>query len=482
MRELTNDQIDKILRYRAKHEKYRDFVPNGKVEEFIKLVGSNKTFISLLSAANGVGKTAVGANILAHMMFKYQEDKWFNYPLFNQFPYNKKGRIVSDPTTVQSTLIPELKKWFPFARYTTSKAGKNYDYHWTTDTGFEFDVMTYDQDVKEFESATLGWQWFDEPPPQAIYKAAISRMRTGGIIFITATPLTGSAWMYDQIMTDPLQGQREFVEADVEANCIEHGIRGILHHSDIERMTAEYSEEDKQARVYGKFQHLTGLVFKKFSRQVHVIKPFAIDLRNFCVYERVDIHPRNPDAVLWGAVDHSGRKYIINELYGNYSTEELIYRIKQKSDDYRIIDRKIDPSAFIVDQHTNNSLAQRMLHLSQYSLRYTPASKERTMAVVRTKDAIDYQIVNDNMVKPPELYVFDTCIRTIYEFEHWQYNEYTRKAAERKHQSEKPQDKDDHMMENLGRFLIDEPKFIEMPKHILTGTFLEGEEPPLDPY
>lgn len=273
------------------------------------------------------------------------------------------------------------------------------------------------------------------------------------------------------------------LQADIEANCKEHGIRGILKHADIVKMVSEYTEDDKQARIYGRFQHLTGLVYKMFTRRIHVIKPFAINLRDYSVYERLDIHPRNPDACGWYAVDRSGRKFIIDELYGNYTTEELIYRIKQKSENYRIIDRKIDPSAFITDQHTNNSLAQRITTLSNYSLRYTPASKERTMANVRVKDALDYQEQAGILVKPPELYVFDTCVRHIYEFEHWQYNEYTGKTAERKHQSETPQDKDDHMMENTGRFMIDEPKFFEMPKlsTIGMGTF-QGEEPSLDPY
>ena len=78
-----------------------------------------------------------------------------------------------------------------------------YECHWSTDTGFSFDIMTYDQAVKEFESATLGWAWFDEPPPFAIYKATVARMRLGGLIFITETPLTGSAWMFDNLVASP---------------------------------------------------------------------------------------------------------------------------------------------------------------------------------------------------------------------------------------------------------------------------------------
>ena len=165
------------------------------------MVGSDKVFVSLFSAANGVGKTAAGSTMLAHIVYGPSGNKYFDYSLFNNFPYPKRGRIVSDPTTIAGTLIPELKKWFPIGRYQTNKAGKNYESIWKTDTGFKFEIMTYEQDVKEFESATLGFAWFDEPPPLAIFKATVARMRLGGIIFITATPLMGSAWMYDEIVT-----------------------------------------------------------------------------------------------------------------------------------------------------------------------------------------------------------------------------------------------------------------------------------------
>lgn len=485
MNELTPELAAKIILYRKKNEKFRYYVPNGKVEQFTRMVGSGDTFISLFSAANGVGKTAAGVNILANLFWYRPNNPWFQGKLFREFPYNKKGRIVSDPTTVSSTLVPELKKWFPANRFTTDKVGKNYEYRWKTDTDYEFDLMTYDQQVKEFESATLGWVWFDEPPPEAIYKATVSRMRTGGMIFITMTPLTGSAYLYDQIITNPQKGQREFITATVEDNCIDHGIRGILRHEDIERMVAEYSEEDKQARVFGRFQHLTGLVFKEWERKIHLIKPFQITMQDYCVYQRLDNHPRNPDAVLWVAVDAKGNKYVIDELYGKWTTEELVYRIMQKDAQYRVVDWKADPSAFIVDQHTNNSLASRIEEISNYKLRYTPASKARQTATTRIHDALSYQYTDGHLIRSPELHVFETLERTIFEFEHWQYNEYRGKTAERYNPSEKPQDKDDHMMENLGRALIDEPCFIPFPTIGFSGlsqSSVQSTVPVLDPY
>ncbi len=192
---------DELAR-REREEKYRFYVPNGKVFDFIRLVGSGDVFVALFSAANGVGKTACGVNILAHMMFDC-DCPWFDFPLFKKFPYLKKGRIISDPTTLVQKIVPELKFWFPSGQYTPSNEGKNYEYKWRTRTGFEFDLMSYEQDTKEFESVDLGWCWCDEPPPEEKYKATVSRMRRGGIIFITETPLTGSAWLYDKFITSP---------------------------------------------------------------------------------------------------------------------------------------------------------------------------------------------------------------------------------------------------------------------------------------
>lgn len=184
-----------------KDSKYLFYEPNGKLEQFIKIIGEDKHFINLLIAANGIGKTAGMANIIANMMFKQKNTAWFDYPLFNKFPYIKTGRIISDPTTIAQTIIPELHKWFPKGKYTTNKEGKNYEYKWKTTTGFEFDLMSYEQSVTEFESKTLGFAVFDEPPPEAIFKATISRMRRGGIIIVVFTPLSGSAFFYDNFVT-----------------------------------------------------------------------------------------------------------------------------------------------------------------------------------------------------------------------------------------------------------------------------------------
>lgn len=204
--QAQEDTLIRQISLRKDTARYQFYVPNGKAERFITMIGSHKHFINLFIAANGVGKTAVLCNILANICFPHNKS-WFNHPLYTNFPFIPKGRIISDSTTVTKTIIPELHKWFPQGQYTSGKGDKHYESIWKTKgigkQQFEFDIMTYEQDVKQFESSTLGFAILDEPVPEAIWKATISRMRRGGIIICCFTPLEGSAFFYDNYVTSP---------------------------------------------------------------------------------------------------------------------------------------------------------------------------------------------------------------------------------------------------------------------------------------
>lgn len=484
---MTEDDRARILRAaqeeqarRLTQEAFRYYEPSVKGEEFINAVAGMhssgaRNFITLYSAANGIGKTVTGANIVANLMWQ-SGNAYFQHDLFTHWPFVKRGRIVSDPTNIEKNIIPTLKKWFPKGRYKTNKSNKKYESVWETDTGWEFDIMTYEQDPREFEGPTIGWIWLDEPPSEAILKACVSRTRKGGVIFITATPLAGSAYLYDMFAKgetvveiegpggEKIQFTRPvtYIEADVWSACKDvPGTRGHLAREDILKMIAEYSEDERQARIYGKFQHLVGMVFKRWDRKIHVIKPFPITERDFCVYEALDPHPRTPDACMWLAVDKNGTKFVVDELWIKpQGDSELAERIKRKRSQYRLIRAVGDPSMFIEDQHTGKSLATR---LSAFGVSYVEATKARAMSDRRIQDALAYTQSGDYMVKAPEVFVFDTCERTIWEIEHYRWDEWSGLTADKKGLKEKPIDKDDHMIEDLGRLLYQEPAFVPLP-------------------
>jgi len=450
------------LEKRKKDNLGKTFVPNIKSQEFIKLVGLNKTFVNLFCAANGVGKTATCCNIVSNICFGPQNE-YFKYPLFKDFPYLKKGRIISDPTTIKEKIVPELKKWFPSnrydIRYSTKKESKPYEAKWTTDTGFEFDLMSNEQAAKEFESTDLGWSYLDEPSRQDIYMATVARMRTGGIIFWGMTPLSYSAWIKDKIY-DKRDGKIiDYVTATVWDNCKDiEGTRGILTRENIERMISQYPEDERLARVEGEFGHLLGLVHKGFEPKIHVIDPFPIDRKNFTVIMHLDTHPRVPDACLWVAVDEKGTKYVIDELNITGVDEEIVSEIRKREHNYHIRKRLIDPSGFNTDKRTSEvSFATRLSRLGMY---FEPGSKNLQECIRRTDKAFKYELRGDKLIVEPELYIFSTCMNLIRELQNYVWDEYQGKAAESKEKRGQPKDINDHMVEGLHRILIDEPKHV----------------------
>lgn len=473
--EMKKEVIKEYL-YRKENSKYEFFVPTGKQEEFVDLAFGGKYFITLLSAANGIGKTTISCVSMANLMFP-KGNKFFQQPLMKNWPYLKKGRIVSAPTTIKEAIIPELKRLFPAGRYTTHKEGKSYEYRWRTDTGWEFDIMSFEQAVEEFESANLGFVWIDEICPNAIYKACISRLRNGGLMWIGATPLTGSAWMYDDIIANENNesGFRTYVEADVWSACVTRGVRGYLTEENINRMIAQYDDDDKQARIYGRFQHLTGLVFKQWNRKIHVVKPFSFTPYQMSVIELIDPHPRNEDAVLWLAVDKYNRKIVVNGLYMSGPIQEISFRIKNIASEYHITRRLGDPSMFITEQHHDVSLAKMF---KDKGLVYEPATKYRTASDQKIRDCLHYQEVGGKILTPPELYVFDNCQRLIYEMEHYRWDDWSAKSKDSKNPKEKPVDKDDHMIECLGRGLVIDPRYT--PPEV--SKYMSRQKINLDPY
>lgn len=476
-----NLELKQLLEAKAflmNNDKYRFYTPIGKSETYINQLFSGNYFIGLFSAANGIGKTRLGVVIMAELIWP-SGSKWFNFDLIKNWPYPKKIRVVSEPSTIKDTIIPEMFDQFPKGRYEVDKEGKNYEYKWRTDTGWEITLMTYDQHIKEFESATVGFIWNDEPPPQMIYKANISRLRRGGLFMITATPLTGSAWMYDEILANPDREKKKIfvVEANVEDACKTHGVRGFLEHAHIKQMVAQYDKEDIQARVLGKFQHLTGLVYKMWNREVHVVKARDLNPKDYSVICMLDNHPRNPTAVGWYAFDRHGHVFVVDELFVNEDIDTLVSSIRKKEENLRVEARFIDPSSYIEDQYTGESLYSR---LYKRGLIFEQASKRRMEGVSLTKNALNYEIKGGIFVRTPQMFVFENCTRHIWEFEHWQWDEWRGRSAENKSPKEKPVDKDDHMMENVGRVFLSGAKFVEQRTEEYYSALSDDLD--LDPY
>ena len=264
--------------------------------------------------------------------------------------------------------------------------------------------------------------------------------------------------MPDSFNYENIERKIAVIEADIESACIEHGTRGHLKHEDIERMIGEIAEEERQARVHGKFAHLVGLVFKKWSKKIHVIPPFELKYADYVTYHALDTHLNTPYAGLWLAVDGYGRKYVVDELWKNSTESELAMMIKAKNEKYRMGRNIIEPAADISEQAVG--MTSLKLRLQQnHGLYYETGSKERTACIQRIQKALEYVEVGGKIEQYPELFVFSTCERLIWEMDRYVYDEWKGKTKESKDPKDKPVDKDDHLIEDLGRLLFIEPSF-----------------------
>ena len=492
MAEITEELEERDSMEAAKH-----YIPNGKAEEFIKLVGSDKNFVNMFIGANGVAKTATGANIIANIVFGVQSEWFKGSPLYEAFPYIKKGRIISNPTTIKEKIIPELIKWlprntyknFPEKLYETQKEGKYYASKFVFNNGWVIDLMSTEQDTEAFESVDLGFVWIDEPMPKDKFLATLARGRMGMTVFWTYTPLFGSGWVKEWIDNNiNTDGMCNYIEAEAEDNCKIHGVRGFFEHKHIQRMADAYPEDEKEARVFGKFGHLLGRVHKKFNRKIHVIKSFPLNERDWTTYKALDPHPRVADHVLYMSVNKKGTKIVSAELLSEGVIKQCYQRMIELEEkrNFRIEARIIDPSAFNENQHSKEkSVGSQLLDLGEH---WTRGSKNLMAGIKRTETAFDFEMVGGTFVREPEVFIFDCCITTIKQLEEYVWAEHSGKSADDKQKSGRPKDINDHMPENLHRLLLAEPKFVpyefrQGAKHAPTSSGMSAiAEKEFDPY
>ena len=429
------------MQQRVAKNRIKYYVPTGKQEEVIREVGKQNNFIIVFSAANGIGKTSLLINILGNIIWGKQ-NKWFNYPLFDNYSYPKRIRIATTPKNLEEigAIQTEIKKWWPVSKYVTRKKGKNYTSEYRAN-GFVVDLMSYEQDVQEYESATLGVMVFDEPPKKAILDATIARMREGGVILIFMTPLNIGGEILDSldekgaIEYDGKEvGKVKIIYGHVSTACIEHGVRGYLKHSNILQMMSFYDDDEKEARIKGKPTHLLGSIYKDFE----VNEPFVID--DFAIpddwpkIQIIDPHDAIPFAMTWAAIDRTNQIYIYDE-YPNEDLDKikrtsLTYKnyaaIIRDKEDRDIIGLRIMDPFFGNKRYGNTGLSPKQ-EMEAFGFTFENGSTEGIeLGHMKVKEALKYDKTQPvSAINHPRLHILRKCRN------HWRSLKNYKKKLER---------------------------------------------------
>lgn len=448
---MLQKQIEDGLRQQERP----DFIPSGIQEDIIIPFGCGDYKIVVALDCNKAGKTATAVQCLANVFWDNDKD-YFNYNVFNEWPYPKKGRITG---TVKNTaddgpIREEIKKWWAPGRYEEAKGGKNYYSSYKTDTGFSFDILTYKQEPDEFEGPMLGWTWSDEPPKDVFVGPITSRFAEGGIWLITATPIKCGPFL---AVLDDLQEKETpliTVTADIRKNDTETGKpnhlgtkKGLWTTKQIDDYSKTIPLDEQDARLHGKANSKSGTVYYMFDRSVHV-SPYDIGedyAKEWNCFHVMDPHAKHFPAMQWWAMDPKGDFICYNEwptydfLAAHYdevrNSEICNYTIEELSRIIKVLDgsnygleiksRWLDPRSPEVDK--------LILEYAKHGIDFhiPPAQSIETQRE-RIRELLSYdkqRVVS--VFNKPKIYICPHCVNTTRSFERHYWDEEKDKESER---------------------------------------------------
>jgi len=299
---------------------------------------------------------------------------------------------------------------------------------------------------------------FDEPGPEELWKGlARGLVDRHGQGDFTLTSLQ-EMWIYDYFYGEEAADKenRESWRAQIYDNP-------FLSDIAIKDFSDDLTEDERTCRLEGLPLELSGLVYKEFRRDQHVLKTLPpgwhdwhLPAHDCILYARADVHAVTPNAVLFCAVDKSEIPVICHEIWRSCSADELADEIAAyvAMTGCFLSNIRMDPSGWIQDMSTR--AASIATTFAAKGLYCGKASKDFTNGVLKTREAF----------KRNRLFFVPTVRQTLRELSRYAYNPKTGK----------PYDKDDHMMENLRRLCIDRLAFFDPDR--AAGYKIEDQEIP----
>ncbi len=304
---------------RAKRNRLASYRPYGKQLEFHNAGAEYRE--RLFMAANQSGKTYSGAfEVAMHVTGRYP-DWWSGV----RFPRATRWIVGSESAELtrkgQQRLLlgpPELREeWgtgsIPYAclvdtspRQGVADAVASCVVRHISGENSVIQFNSYDQGRSKWQADTVDGVWMDEEPPQTIYSEALTRTNaTGGIAFVTFTPLMGMSDVVRRFLLDKPDGTTvtNMTVHDVEHYTVEER----------DRIIASYPEHERDARTKGIPSMGSGRVFPLAEEAVS-IAPFQIPA-HWPRIVGIDFGIDHPTAAVWLAWDRDTDTLYVTDTY-----------------------------------------------------------------------------------------------------------------------------------------------------------------------
>ena len=236
------------------------YVPHDKQIEFHSSEAKTRQFLG----GNRSGKSIAGVN----------ETIWW---LTGRHPYLQLpeppviGRIVTVDLKngVNKIILPMLSQWLPKSELING----SWEDSWKAGiqvlrlkNGSEVEVMSNEQELDKFAGVPRHFIWCDEEPRHDIYKECMARLTDyNGRAWVTMTPVNGITWTYDELW-------ERRGEPHVDVIGVNQWDNPHLSKEGMVTAAASYDEVESDIRLRGKYVAISGLVFKGFDEDTHVLR------------------------------------------------------------------------------------------------------------------------------------------------------------------------------------------------------------------
>jgi hypothetical protein len=282
-------------------------------------------------------------------------------PEANRAPQPCRLRIVSTSKAVRGRILTFLKQWIP------RRVIRNIDARTGTITTFDgnvMELMTFDMDIQAFAGNSLHKCWIDEHLPyESIYNECRMRLLdVNGKMTVDICPWVedaggGFTWEYERLYLPAKKG-------DPDIGCHEFAIHDnpLLTKEQIEKEFSGLTEEEREAREFGRFVRPGGIIFKEY----HDAHPWLLRNEVFTLDDKKTREWWQSKATLYWSIDPAATRP--NAVLAIGVIGDAIYAVDE-----------------IFSDCTAGKLAEKMVKMEEYTgtpsciiYDYNSAVEERT--------------------------------------------------------------------------------------------------------
>lgn len=434
-----------------------DYEPHPKQKQFHESLCKTR----LLCGGNRSGKTEAGTlEAVFHATGLYPD--W--YPVSKRILEPNRGRIITTDYAkgCGESLQPKLDKWIPpdlivDKRRTLKGFYEKLTIRHVSGGLSTIDIMTHEQDDAQFEGWSGHWAWFDEPPPREKWVATMRGLIDfSGRCWLTLTPIS-EPWMYDEFVAKQ--------NPDVFFINVAQWENPHLKQMEQEAFLRILTEDEKEARLYGRFRHLAGLVYKNFDPNVHLLSQANTKIdRRWPVYFVLDPADRRPHHAIWARVDPFGTIYIVDELVYKGTIFETSKEILKRE-----LMNKITPSEVIRILDPNKGQtpsAVSGLKLKEEFAKHavyftTKVNDDLTLGHLAVSEKLSYDKTKplSTTNHPKMFFIRETTKECIKQLQTYVWDDWKGASKDSKSQKEKPKDINKDMPDCLRYLVVFNPQF-----------------------